>query len=379
MTKKYRLLFELSGEHSELPNAELLSVLETLLNKFDSNVLRVDDRFVIIETDGYSSETIRKLCNRLAMTHCIYEPLIQGSIQSVFSTASQLKKLTLPQNSTFKIITKQIGTEKKPMRKKNGKNDIENETQLMAIKKLTDDIVKVLSTTAKVDVKSPDIEIFLFVHSEIILAKKIKDVNRSAFESRRPQLRPYFAPISLHPRLARCLVNLAGLHDGELVLDPFCGTGGILLEASLMGFPILGSDIDLRMVEGTNRNLMHWGIKNHSLIHSDIEELPKHIHSPDTDPELLKAGNLREIPHAIVTEPPYGRSSAMYGKSMKDLLEKAFKAFHEILPDHGKIVISLPKRELLHYFGENFKPVNIFEIRIHKSLTKYIFVLERTE
>lgn len=40
-----------------------------------------------------------------------------------------------------------------------------------------------------------------------------------------------------------------------VLLDPFCGTGVILQEAVLMGYGVLGSDIDLRMVEYSEWNL----------------------------------------------------------------------------------------------------------------------------
>ncbi len=64
----------------------------------------------------------------------------------------------------------------------------------------------------------------------------------------------------LPPKLAQIIINLAAkdtnpLH-GSYVLDPFCGTGVIMQEASLMGFEVYGSDIDKRMVEYTDENLL---------------------------------------------------------------------------------------------------------------------------
>jgi len=40
-----------------------------------------------------------------------------------------------------------------------------------------------------------------------------------------------------------------------VVLDPFCGTGVILQEATLMNYGVIGSDIDERMVEYSQKNL----------------------------------------------------------------------------------------------------------------------------
>lgn len=42
---------------------------------------------------------------------------------------------------------------------------------------------------------------------------------------------------------------------GLTVLDPFCGTGVILQEAALMGYEIVGTDLDSRMVDYSRQNL----------------------------------------------------------------------------------------------------------------------------
>ena len=59
----------------------------------------------------------------------------------------------------------------------------------------------------------------------------------------------------LPPKLAQIIINLAKPKAGSRVLDPFCGTGVILQEALLMGYPVLGSDNNPRMVEYARQNL----------------------------------------------------------------------------------------------------------------------------
>lgn len=60
----------------------------------------------------------------------------------------------------------------------------------------------------------------------------------------------------LPPKLAQILINLCGpLPAGARVLDPFCGTGVVLQEATLMGYTPYGTDINERMVEYSRRNL----------------------------------------------------------------------------------------------------------------------------
>ncbi|MFH0776611.1 MAG: hypothetical protein V1936_03305 [Patescibacteria group bacterium] len=72
----------------------------------------------------------------------------------------------------------------------------------------------------------------------------------------------------LPPKLAQILVNLAA-RDSEKakIYDPFCGSGGILVEAGLLGHAILGSDLDPRMVDFSQKNLAEFGLSADLFIH----------------------------------------------------------------------------------------------------------------
>lgn len=69
----------------------------------------------------------------------------------------------------------------------------------------------------------------------------------------------------LPPKLAQTLINLAvgklesneqqAMNNEVTVLDPFCGTGVVLQEALLMGYDVIGTDLDQRMVEYSQINL----------------------------------------------------------------------------------------------------------------------------
>lgn len=59
----------------------------------------------------------------------------------------------------------------------------------------------------------------------------------------------------LPPKLAQMMINFAKPQQGTTIYDPFCGLGTILMEAALIGFPVMGSDINGRMVEASKENL----------------------------------------------------------------------------------------------------------------------------
>jgi tRNA G10 N-methylase Trm11 len=86
----------------------------------------------------------------------------------------------------------------------------------------------------------------------------------------------------LPPKLAQIIINLAvgnpkhfynksGGHP-PVVLDPFCGTGVILQEALLIGYDVVGSDIEPRMVEYTQENI-EWLKKLYPKLNDQMVEL----------------------------------------------------------------------------------------------------------
>ncbi|EMR74772.1 THUMP domain protein, partial [Thermoplasmatales archaeon SCGC AB-540-F20] len=104
-------------------------------------------------------------------------------------------------------------------------------------------LAEIYTKDKPVNLDNPDLEMRVVVtDTNVYVGSKIVEVKRGEFEKRKVQHRPFFSPISLHPKLARALVNLSSIKRNEKLLDPFCGTGGILLEAGLIGTKIIGSD-----------------------------------------------------------------------------------------------------------------------------------------
>jgi tRNA (guanine10-N2)-dimethyltransferase len=141
-----------------------------------------------------------------------------------------------------------------------------------------------------------------------------------------------FSPVSMHPKVARALVNLARAPPGGLVYDPFCGTGGLLLEAGLVDARVLGSDIDPRMVKGTERNLDHFGVKTHTVFACDVGDAPRELAARLPVPTV----------DAIVTDMPYGRSATTKSEKPDSLYARAFAVFGRVLKRGGRAVVGLP-------------------------------------
>jgi tRNA G10 N-methylase Trm11 len=147
--------------------------------------------------------------------------------------------------------------------------------------------------------------------------------------------------ISLSPRLASLLLNLAGLSPGKVVLDPFCGSGTILSEALLRSYKCLGFDSSESRVRDTRRNLS-WTAS--SLKGADFN---------------VRVGDARELPSilgrtrvdAVVSEPlllptfearPRTETATALVDEAGGVYADALASVAEVLVPGGRIVIVVP-------------------------------------
>ena len=63
----------------------------------------------------------------------------------------------------------------------------------------------------------------------------------------------------------KLLISLAHREaiNPKIMIDPFCGTGGIAIEALLQGMDVYASNLDPTMVEGAKKDLS-WADKHNS-------------------------------------------------------------------------------------------------------------------
>jgi tRNA G10 N-methylase Trm11 len=162
----------------------------------------------------------------------------------------------------------------------------------------------------------------------------------------------------LPPKLAQLMVNLGGrtrlqgsLQSGIQVYDPFTGLGTVLMEAILLGYDAIGSDIDPEIIEKARINLT-WLQKENNLHNVNIR-LFAH------DATDLKAEDFPIAPAMVITEsylgPPVKQvpQTAMVKKNFSHIRELLYRFFHVmngILPADTPIVISfLAYKKADHY------------------------------
>lgn len=116
--------------------------------------------------------------------------------------------------------------------------------------------------------------------------------------------REYLGPTSTDNELAFLMVNEGLVQAGSLVLDPFVGTGSILVAASHFGALCFGSDIDMRVLKGLS--------VGRSRKHIQADVFTNFRNYGLAVPEILRIDSSKpswkQFPvfDAIVCDPPYG-------------------------------------------------------------------------
>jgi tRNA G10 N-methylase Trm11 len=98
--------------------------------------------------------------------------------------------------------------------------------------------------------------------------------------------------LAISPRLAKILINLSQAKSQELLLDPFCGVGGILQEALIQNIKVYGTDIDKLAIENCRRNLKwleeQYKLKlSYQIFNLDAKKIPnQQFNAIATEPSL---------------------------------------------------------------------------------------------
>lgn len=313
--------FLLSQEHPDLPRAEMEAVLHAEDVAFE--VAEEHEGVVFLD-----AEEVRGI-DRLAMTVEVAEPLYRFKPENYQKLAAK----DVEAGGTFAVRAHRLDDTEAP-------------------EELERNIGRIIdrNSEAGVDLDDPEetFRVYL-VDGLAYLCRLVEEVDRSAYEQRKNQFRPFSSPVTIHPRLARVLVNLSEVPRDGTVLDPFCGTGGILIEAGLVGCDLHGADIQSEMVEGTEENL-------------DAMDLEAELHEAAFEDAAEAYG---ETFDAVVTDLPYGKASVVEGDPTE--------AFVETAPDLADRVVFMTDKSSV----EGMEPE--FEIYVHRSLTRYVYIMEGKE
>jgi len=326
-----RLLFELVGPDYALARAEIISALEGL--SFDYDIAYTDQGILSLKTEC----PVQELYPRLGLTHRIYE-MIGRTSGGNFSAV--MEEYNLPPGTTAVRTRCILGHE--------------GDT-----KKIKEELGDIISGTNPIDLDSPDHEIVVLITENRYVGRKICDMDKDALRSREVKNRPFSFPISLKPRYTRALLNLARPSKNAMIHDPFCGTGGILIEGYKMGFQMSGGDKDPNMIEGCKENLEEFRIEARLEVGDVSETIPRGV-------------------DCVVTDPPYGRASSTSKEDLYPIYERLFTSAEKRLKVDGYLTVVFPSKKYVSLGKGYLELIERYKVRVHRSLNRYFTVFKKT-
>ena len=204
---------------------------------------------------------------------------------------------------------------------------------------------------------------------------------------------------TLPPKLARMMVNFTAQNSGTL-WDPFCGSGTIPMEAAMLGFNFLASDINPQAVNDTDANV-RWLSSEGYISDTLYETFRFDITKPDM--EIVKKLKHTDIT-SIVCEPYMGppltriiseQKANELLEGVKKLYFKLFDLIDNKMEKRGiKVVIIIPSyktdrgwktfgiRELIgkRWIVKNseYSKEDLKWSRKNSIITRNIYILERS-
>ncbi len=341
----------LSGEHEEIPLGELKAVLEAENTLY--NTIFIDEQLYLFTSPNINYQRIinrvaytKELGLVLAYTHDI-------TLESILELLDHAEWDFL-QGKRFIVKAKHIrGFYSK---------DIPTPIVERAIGKK---ILEIIQYKAKVTPTTPEIIIrVLFSRSIVVIGIIRSKLDTKYFLRMRPRKRPFFHPGVLEPKISRAFVNFSRIRRDETFLDPFCGTGGFLIEACNIGAYTIGYDIRKLMSYGSLQNILYYNLSDRAIIlQADATHMPIKDESID----------------AIGTDPPYGRASSTHGRSLKELIRMFLEESSRVMKKHRYVCFATPHTidplEYIEMYG--FKLIERYTMKVHRGLTRVIYIIKK--
>jgi 23S rRNA G2445 N2-methylase RlmL len=162
---------------------------------------------------------------------------------------------------------------------------------------------------------------------EFLLALRLSDERM-----RQREYKIAHRPASLRPSVAAALVVLSEPRDDDIVLDPFCGAGTVLIERAHFGRyrNLIGSDRDVGAIDAARANI-------------GARYQPIELHSWDA--AALPLGDATVT--RIVTNLPWGVRSGTPGQNRR-LYGQWLAEMNRVLKRGGKLVVLTAETRLMH-------------------------------
>ncbi|MEM2920096.1 MAG: THUMP domain-containing protein [Candidatus Nitrosocaldus sp.] len=182
--------------------------------------------------------------------------------------------------------------------------------------------------SSKVDLKHYDVE----VRVDVIGEQCIVGIALTRESLHKRGYRVFDHPAALKASIAYAMLRLAEPSEGNILVDPMCGSGTIPIEAalSILGLEIYGFDVNGIYIEYARANAEHAGVGDRiRFIQYDCRMLDN-ILTPDR----------------IVTNPPYGVRMEP-SRGVRRLYLDFARASYRAMVDRGRVVVIALKHGMM--------------------------------
>ncbi|HLC85912.1 MAG TPA: DNA methyltransferase [Candidatus Nanoarchaeia archaeon] len=362
------------GRDPELSKAEIEAYFENRDIKFD--ILESNEKIAAIRLEKLSPKTINDLGGTIKIAEVISSTNIIEEIEENLEKQDLYRGTSNKAEYYVSAYATRLGSIVEDYLK-----DYFKRIRVKAVQRKGPEPTKLVKKQEKGEVL--DIVVYKNYIAKTIAVTDLKEIKQR--DLNRPSV-DYMKVISI--RLAKILINLSKAKEGELIADPFCGSGTILQEALLKGINAIGIDKDKESIKHSRENL-EWLKKNYNikadyklynLDSRKISTIAKKIDSAVTEPYL--GPYIRKLPtiwqaRQLVLE-------------LRELYYELIKDIYKILKTNGRLVIIIPRIKTLEgktvfIDFENLAKETGYEL-VHKPITygyskskigREIYILEK--
>lgn len=313
----FRFLISFANDHLAFrwPEVDAIVSLYNLQVKFFSKTSQP-----FITGEAKSEQHVKDLCSRCVLIKSAYELWHENrKLDNLVADLIGSPIVDRYSGQSFKVLVETYG------KKVNVKYKVDQIEKLLFI----DDL-------GPVDLQKPQLVLSLLERYRDDLShapsepeyyyfgRKICDSYRTKVHKFNLSERKFISNTSMDPVLATLIANIAKVDRNHLVLDPFVGSGSLLVAAADFGAYVIGSDIDYKLLMGLSKSTRpnvkeresDENIRN-NLRQYGLESQYIDILLSDASHSVIRANGLLD---SIICDPPYGirESSVKVGSKKAD-------------------------------------------------------------
>ncbi|CAB3407814.1 unnamed protein product [Caenorhabditis bovis] len=319
-----KAIFVFSQTHTDFRIAEFEAVCEIFTINVDLSPLNAENHICVLEFS--TIDDVHKILSRCVLVKFAVEYFAEGqSYEQLYQEIEDKKLLKNFDNvdDSFAIRVFAIGRKKR----------------LDLVEKVKTFLDNVTFTQSPVNLRTPKNEFYLVEEyekpidndpSQVYFGKFIGDGQYLLKTRYNLKDRCYIGNTTMDPELAFLQANISRVSPGEIVLDPFVGTGGLILSAAEFGGLVVGMEINYQTANAIGKSSRK-GVGTRG----DDESIQANFEQQGTQDRLLSIiigdSSKHEIWSrnsrfdVIVADPPYGvrEKGRKVGKNLKSHRENA--------------------------------------------------------